>query len=433
MKPRTRLQKKVVELSSRLPEITEKQRQWAYDNCLSAEAWLSRKTAWCTVCGGSFELDTSELSTALGLEATVCPHCGHKLKVKNCRKRKCNESWYYTILTTKEGFQVCRHYVVKRSVRKDGDPYMSIAEAVQIWIRGEDGKETIMARPHTISMYLDNWIYNEPMEIRETCRNPYSPDRYDIFSEFVYPGGSILPKIKKLGYSRRITTISPCSLFKLLLTDRESEILAKTRQYDLLKYKDRSGGGRLPFNHAIRIANRNGYIIKDATMWFDYLRMLEELNLDTHNAHYVCPQNLEAAHDTLMVRLGRRRRALARKTKAEEDRYWETQYHEKKVGYLGICFGNEDFTISVIQSVAEMEEEGEDMHHCVYKNGYYKREDCLILSAKNLSGKRLATIELNLRSFEIIQCRGKCNKVPEKQTEIIELIKSNINLIRKAT
>ena len=38
MKPRTKLQKQIVELSKRLPNITEKQELYAYKHCLNHEA-----------------------------------------------------------------------------------------------------------------------------------------------------------------------------------------------------------------------------------------------------------------------------------------------------------------------------------------------------------------------------------------------------------
>lgn len=433
MRPRTKLQKTVADLSAKLPEVTEKQKQYAYEHCFTPLAYYTKKSAWCSLCGGSFDWMASDLSVALDIDnSVVCPHCGRKLKLQKSRKIKDHEAWYYTVLTTKGGFQVCRNLIVQKTVRKDHKPFMWIAEAFQNWI-SDDGRETIMARPCSRVMGCnDKWIFNRPMEIKEKSRDPYTPDKYDVFAKTIYPGGNILAKIKKLGYSRRIETLSPCNAFKLLLKDKEAEILAKNGQYGLLGYKSDKGGCNLPFNHAIRIASRNRYIVNDAAMWIDYLRLLEYFHLDTHNAHYVCPKDLKAEHDKLMVKKQKAENRIAYEKKIAEAKKWEAKYQESKGKFFGICFGNENIMITVIQSVAEMVEEGKAMHHCVYTMGYYKKDDSLILSAKDKAGNRIETIELSLKTFKVLQSRGRCNHNTESHSEILELVKKNIHLIKSA-
>ena len=44
-----------------------------------------------------------------------------------------------------------------------------------------------------------------------------------------------------------------------------------------------------------------------------------------------------------------------------------------------------------LESVTQFYQESAAMHHCVFSNGYYRRPDCLILSAKDANGKRLET------------------------------------------
>ena len=65
------------------------------------------------------------------------------------------------------------------------------------------------------------------------------------------------------------------------------------------------------------------------------------------------------------------------------------------------------------------------MHHCVFANSYFDAKlhpNCLILSAKDGEGKRLATIEYNTQRHDIVQCRAACNAVPERDKEIRQLI-----------
>jgi len=111
---------------------------------------------------------------------------------------------------------------------------------------------------------------------------------------------------------------------------------------------------------------------------------------------------------------------------------WEKTYAQEKGRFFGICFGNEHIVITVVQSVAEMAEEGNAMHHCVYACGYYKKKESLILSAKDKDGNRIETIELNLKTFKVVQSRGVCNSNTPQHDEIINLINNNINLIKQA-
>jgi hypothetical protein len=167
-------------------------------------------------------------------------------------------------------------------------------------------------------------------------------------------------------------------------------------------------------------------------MWFDYLDLLNYLHLDTHNPRYVCPVDLHAEHDRLLER----KRIAEQKKREEEKRKealkWETTYREDKQAYFGICFGNEHLTITVIQSVSDMMEEGKAMHHCVFDMEYYKRKDSLILTARGLDGERIETIELNLKTFEVVQSRGIQNKSTRYHKEILQLMRSNVDKFKAA-
>ena len=189
--------------------------------------------------------------------------------------------------------------------------------------------------------------------------------------------------------------------------------------------------GKLSHPWAVNICNRNGYIIKDGSMYDDYLHLLDYFHLDTHNAKYVCPKSLKKEHDRLMKKKSIREEKIQEKKRIAEARKWEDTYMEQKGRFFGICFGNDNIVISVISSIAEMAEEGEKMHHCVYSCGYYKKKECLILSAKDKAGNRIETIELNLKNFKVVQSRGVCNSNTPMHNEIIELVNKNINLIRQ--
>lgn len=439
MRPRNRRERLVAELSAKLPAITEKQKQWAISTCFDKVGNYEKGMVWCSQCGSIFDKTSSELGIELVGDKTICPHCGTRLALKNSRKRKISESWYFTILTTCKGFQVCRHFIIeKKMCRVVGcnEPSYTIHEAVQNWI-APDGSETIMARPcKCIPHIYDAWDFCKPMSIRSRAKSWVSyADKYDINAEFVYPIGNILPILRRNGYTRRCKSISPCEMMKLVLTDREAEGLAKNGQFGLLAYKHKKGYHEfcMPYAHAIRIANRNKYIVKDESMWYDYLDLLAFFNLDTHNAHYVCPKDLQHEHDVLLKRKQRVEQERDREHKRKEAAKWEKQYRTDKARFFGICFGDENVVITVIQSVADMADEGVKMHHCVYDMGYYKKKDSLILTARSISdGSRIETIEVSLVTFQVVQSRGLQNGNTPYHEEIIQLVNNNINLIKQA-
>jgi hypothetical protein len=61
-----------------------------------------------------------------------------------------------------------------------------------------------------------------------------------------------------------------------------------------------------------------------------------------------------------------------------------------------------------------------------------KHPDSLILSAKDRQGNRLETVEVNMKTWSIVQSRGLLNDPSERHDEIIELVKQNMNKLKIA-
>lgn len=430
MKPRNEHERRVVALSAKLPGITDKARRWAKEHCFEKVGHWSKGEVWCSHCGAIIPHKDSPLSVAIGTAEITCPICGAKLTLRASRKKKLSDRMYFTVMARVEEFQVLRHYIVSRYMRKDGLPWYDVDEAVQIWTT-EQGRETIIARPCKPMMgYYDVWDFRKPMEVRDP-RNTYGygADKYDI-DGIIYPWGGVLPILRRNGYRGNVGRLSPRELFKMLLKDNEAEMLLKTGQMDLLYLKWKRSYRTTPYAHAIKIANRNNYFVRDASMWVDYLNLLDHFGLDTHNAHYVCPKDLKGAHDRLLARKRKEEAKKRAEERMREAARWEAEYREKKGIYFGIVFGNEHITVSVVQSVADMAEEGAKMRHCVYDMGYYKRDDSLILSARDHDGNRIETVEVSLKTYDVVQSRGVCNSATEWHNEIVNLVRSNMHLIR---
>lgn len=65
-------------------------------------------------------------------------------------------------------------------------------------------------------------------------------------------------------------------------------------------------------------------------------------------------------------------------------------------------------------------------------NRYYRRSECLIMTAI-VGEKHVETIEVNLKSFQIVQSRAVCNGTSEYHDCIIRLVEKNMSLIKKLT
>jgi hypothetical protein len=257
-------------------------------------------------------------------------------------------------------------------------------------------------------------------------------DMFDVTGNYLYPRVSVTPILKRNGWNNSFLrlNISPVEISKALLSSPALEMLAKT-QRELFLHLLRTGRTEFPV-HAVKICNRNNYRIADPDIWLDHIDNLLRLNLDTHNAHYVCPADIYAEHERLANRIRSEEKKKELEARRAEMKKMETEYQETKGKFFGICFGNENIVVTVIQSVQEMEHEGTAMHHCVYVNEYYKKAHSLILSAKDKRGNRIETVEVNTQIFKVVQSRGVCNQNTPHHNEIINLVNNNMYRIRQA-
>jgi hypothetical protein len=168
-------------------------------------------------------------------------------------------------------------------------------------------------------------------------------------------------------------------------------------------------------------------------MWFDYLQLLERYGKDLRNAFYVCPENLKKAHDCYVAKKNRddekerKRRDMQKLLELKKE---AEEYVKDKSAFFDLKISDGTIVIVPLKSVEEFKEEGDKMHHCVFTNEYFKRKDCLILSAR-IGKKPIETIEVNLNTLKIVQSKAVCNGVSEHHDRIIQLVKKNTNLIRQ--
>lgn len=184
---------------------------------------------------------------------------------------------------------------------------------------------------------------------------------------------------------------------------------------------------------SIKIAHRHHYdFAKDITLWLDLMRYIDKCNADIRQPKFICPDDLRAMHDRFYKYYNKNYKKIAEQERIKKLLEDSEFYRDTHKMYFGIVFGSTEHNLqfSVIQSAEEMIEEGKSMHHCV--GGYVKKDNSLIISCKYPDGTRLATIEVDLSTFKIVQTRGLQNCVPEHFDEINNTIEMNMDYIRNA-
>ena len=418
MKPRNKFEKAVLEQSKHLRPITKTQSKWAFRECIDHFAYrLPKGRTTCMDCGHSWIMNKHR-------ETCTCPHCRAKLQVKETYERKLQQKQYFTLLTTCGEFQVLRMFLLIVGMEKGYKAQTSIIEIGQYWWNMQ-GRKAVVAIQRVLGHYVDTFSYYSPMAIR----NDNEAYQHIVYSP-IYPKFKVTDILLRNGFKDNFYGIVPTQLIPALLTDSRVETLLKAGRTDHLRY---FLGNRRTFEElwqSYKIAVRNGYEIADISLWSDYVDTLRRLGKDIHNPKYLCPTDLKGEHDRRheeLLRQREREEIEQKQQKAMED---EKRFKELKSKFFGICFTDGTIQVHVLESVQEHLEEGVSMHHCVFSNAYYLKEDSLILSA-TIEGKRIETIEVSLRTLEVVQSRGVCNKNTEYHEQIVNLVNANRGLISR--
>ncbi len=417
MKPRNKKQERILALSGQLRPLSNAQMQWALNYTINHFAYrLKNGKAVCLKCGHEWNANEG---------VCRCPHCGISLEVKTTKERVKKDKSYFNIITAKGGYQVIRMFLMSVELRKGMVAEPSFQEIGQYWL-DENGNATVIGLRRTIGWYVDSFDYCSKLELRR------DNDAFQfIADQWVYPRIKVTDTIKRNGFDGHIYDINPLTLFKELLSNPKAETLMKSGDVEMLRYLCHS-----PFNadeidfywKSIKVAKRAGFEFEDAQMWMDYIKMLESMGKDLHSPVLVAPQDLKTAHDLYSAKVERQRIKAQReedRKKAEAD---ETKFEELKGRYIGLVMTDGEIVIHTLNSVAEYYDEGSRQHICVGSAGYYLKENSLVFTAK-IKGQTIATIEISLSDYSIIQCRAFANKVCKYQDRIANIISDNTKMI----
>ena len=417
MKPRNKFERAILAQSKHLRPITKTQRQWAFRECIDHYAYrLPKGNATCMDCRHSWQV----IEPA---EHCTCPQCGADLEVITTRARKLQQRQYFTVLTTSGGYQVLRMYLLIAGMEKGYQASSSVMEIGQYWW-DERGRQSIVAVQRTMGHYIDSFAYYSPMAIRR------DNEAYRFVARCpLCPKVKLSDTLKRNGFEGKCYGIAPTSLIPALLTDSRAETLMKAGRAEHLRYFLSRARKIDEYWQAYKITLRKGYDITDIALWCDYVDMLKRLGKDTHNAHFVCPEDLQQAHNEILRKLRARQEREQEEHKRQKALEDEARFQKLKAPFFGITFTDGTIQIRVLESVQEYIEEGQALHHCVFTNEYHLKEKSLILSAR-IEGKRVETIEVSLETMQVIQCRGLMNQNTEYHERIIELVHQNMKQIQ---
>jgi hypothetical protein len=469
MKPGTKLQHRVMELSKQLRPITDEQQQWGLFNCLKHVAYRNKTKTQCLDCGHVWPTQNNALLLMIIAETVVtCPCCDVKLAVKDTRDRNYGQREFYSILDVVEDFQVIRIFEIRSTHKAGTKATLAMQEIVVQWLL-PNGKFEIIAKNRG-GMCWYNDAFTGPMEIRP---KRIFADKYNIYPTGIYPKIKCLPVYKRNGFKGKFHGLVPFDLLSKISNDNIAETLLKTKQYSLLQARTGEKSLSVSGNwDSVKICIRSKYLVKDAVTWLDHLNLLSQFGKDLRSPKYVCPADLKTEHRKLvakkteidtrnrytgwLLKMGQDRDTLKnlsaaglkaiydrimnerneaqrlaqlekQKQQAEKD---EAAYQAAKGAYFGIVITDGPITIKVLESLTEFLAEAEAHKHCVFTNGYYKQKDSLIFCAQ-VDGKPVETVELSLSKMKIVQSRGLYNKASDYNKQIIELLEKNIPVIRK--
>ena len=407
-----------------------------YKPGLASRILRGKTVFFCTECG----------CTINPIGQKECPQCHAKWTEKKTleleKRRVDRELRDIAIFEAKGDIQVVRYIRVERKVQygKRTEPYAWEVERIMY---APNGERMVWERPVQFMCYAwDAFTKWGALTLRKEV-SPNSMNYGASMRKNLWPWDYEIKSLTKQWQFKDVPGLMDkyqCNTSCIrVIAHPIAETMLSCHQAPLFDHLVRTRS-RLPKGGepAVKICIRHKYRIDDPSLWLDLLYMLMYLHMDIHNPKFVCPEDLHAMHDTILkryervknIRMARLREAMANRDAKHAKKMAElAQHYPEHMGkMLSLELDANNLTIRPLQDVDEFKDEAKHMHHCVYAMEYWnykRRPDCLILSAKDGNGKRLATIEYNMASNEIVQCRAACNQVPERDKEIRQLITDN--------
>lgn len=431
MKPRTKIQREVMSLSSKLHNLGKRDYDWARKNAFYNVAFQrGKRKFWCSECGALFESDK---------EPHSCPHCKARFKEveKTLRKEDGGNRAYMVFADVIDRWQVLRYVkVTKRSVLGKRAIY-SYWEIMQLWFT--QGHYEVVARQRGMGMYVDTFMYNSNLEIRKVGLSFNGPLTIEDIPYSDIRIKKLLPYLQGLNFvDEKCNGMERKDIYRIITSYPMAETLFKKGYGNELYRMSRRGVLNKDYFTAFKIALRNHYDIKqNFESWLDMIHALLYLRKDIHNPFYVAPKDFWESHNR-WVGLMQKKIAKDESRRVEHQLIMEAmrskqiaeRYEAERKRFMGMKLSDGTVVIQVLPNVEAFRQEASEMHHCVFTNKYYEKMNSLIMSA-TVDNVREETVEVDLNDYSIVQSRGKYNKPTEYHDEIISLVNSSMNEIRE--
>lgn len=439
---RTKFQKRVKELSQNhfseihkekdykyrvQKPVSESHKKWIFKNCLEHLAFATKHKAGCLDCGATFP------TSLIRNEKVICPECNTKLQIVHTSKRNHQQSCFVAQAISVEEFQVIRNFYVVAIYKKGKKCKLYIHERIQYWA-DINGKVQIFGQ---VPSSFSNGFSGD-FECRQDRGGYYSGNKWNVYPDRYLPGSKFRKEFSRSGVSRSkaLKNYHFLEVAPILINNPIGETLYKAGQkewFHIMKENPKLIKSLWP---SIKICFRNKYKIKSVRTWIDYVEMLKKYNRDVQNPKYICPDDLHKEHNRYVEKERRLREAERQKQRikdlAEElkkSAKMEKEYAKAKGKFVGIEFSSEKYNVYFLNSVQDFKEEGDALRHCVFSREYFK-EKTLLFSVRNKKGDRVATAELSIKTWRILQVRTMNNVVSPESKAITEMITDNFGVIK---
>lgn len=354
----------------------------------------------------------------------------------SCKYEDMYDRCYAVINQSYKGWQVLRYFRIDRHGKRDIS--YCTWEVFQLWNKvGE--KQILIARQRAFHYYVDAFLLSSPLEIRQ------NPQYSKSWLHFTDVGFSCMYDKSVNGTYKYCDSLIPTNerkqWYRFLSVDKFAETIIKQR-HELAEYMLTNNILDKEYMQAIRIMFRHNYVPMNEghtayNLYFDMLQNMKYIGCDLSNPHFVCPENLLHTHDWAMQAAT----ALRAKNEAAADRDAELKRIKQEIAcdeeyvkahsrFFDMIISDDLISCHVLQSVQEFYEEGTAMHHCVYANKYYEKQNSLILSAR-IDNKRIETVEVDLQQMKVVQCYGACDKYTLYHDRIVNLVNGSMNTIKQ--
>lgn len=480
----SKTQKEIEVLAKRVPLLTEEQKEWARKqfNYYRVVRQGTTETR-CPECAGVVSV-YDNAGRRKGSKwcksdyTIVCPHCGAKIQLRvvpaDCSIGKGwnkHQEDFFQVMNVVGDWQVTRLIYMQKYtyVRKENTPW-EYYEVCQAWNNPAYKKTFFRSFPKGMQMHhpLNPYQLNRCV-IKRDENGDYVKDEKGYYvcesepneleprmaggsnyfdTTAICPNAKILPAFRQRGIDRKLFDRlgrNAMWLFESVSQGKPMyETLLKAKEYKLFKSitenynKDKAE----PMFSAWKICQRRHYDIhSNFTEWHDYVSMLIDEKKDIRNPYYVCPSDLHKAHqDMLDIKRKREEKEEERRRREQQERdriaaekamkdaiKTEKQYIKDHKQFFDINIPtNKGFTIVVLKTINEFKEEGLTLDHCVFRMGYYRKKNSLILSARDEDNKPIETIEVDIPTLRIVQCYGKHDTFTPMHKDIVNTMTANL-------